>query len=205
MIEQVSDAAQRDVSRETFERLERYVALLRGGNEQQNLISASTLDKIWSRHIIDCAQLLRFTPHGAIADIGSGAGLPGLVIAILSEQPITLIEPRRLRVEFLERCIADLNLPHVRVFHGKAERLSGRFDAITARAVASVDKLFAAAHHLSHPETVWVLPKGRNGENELAAAQASWQGRFRTERSITEGDAVIVVASEVSARRKGRG
>lgn len=205
MIERISAAAGRDVSRETFEQLEQYVGLLLEESAAQNLIAKSTIDDVWQRHIVDSAQLLAHLPVGLRLDVGSGAGLPGIVLAILSSEPITLVEPRRLRADFLNRCADRLGLESVKVVHDKVERVSGAFAAITARAVASIDKLFASAHHLSHPETVWVLPKGRSGELELAAAQASWQGRFRTEPSVTEGDAVIVVASHISPKRKGRG
>lgn len=205
MIDALRAATGADVSRETEGRLKKYGGLLLTANEQQNLIAKSTVGQLWDRHILDSAQLLRLLPVGPRADVGSGAGLPGMVLAILSDEPITLIEPRRLRVEFLRHCISELALTHADVVHAKAERATGKYAAITARAVASVDALFAAAHHLSHPETVWVLPKGQRGQSELAEAQASWQGRFRTEPSITEAGAVIVVASHVAPKRKGRG
>ncbi|HET8690912.1 MAG TPA: RsmG family class I SAM-dependent methyltransferase, partial [Steroidobacteraceae bacterium] len=95
MIEALAHAAQRDVSRETFEKLERYVALLREENEHQNLVSRTTLDQVWERHILDSAQLVRYEsrPGASWIDIGSGAGLPGIVIACLVEGPVTLAEP----------------------------------------------------------------------------------------------------------------
>jgi 16S rRNA (guanine527-N7)-methyltransferase len=88
-----------DVPRETFDRLEAYVSLLREENLRQNLVSAATLDSVWERHILDSAQLVRFEPRPGAAwvDLGSGAGLPGIVIACLVEGPVALVEPRRLR------------------------------------------------------------------------------------------------------------
>jgi len=205
MIERIAEVVKTAVSRETIHRLQAYVQLLVSENGHQNLIARSTLDSLWERHIVDSAQLVPLIFGRPTLDIGSGAGLPGIVLAILSEAPITLVEPRRLRVEFLRTCIERLGLGHAVVVQGKVERLSGRFDAITARAVAPIEELFASAIHLSHPGTVWVLPKGSRGEMELADARSAWQGRFRTEPSATEGDALIVVASNVSAKRKGRG
>jgi len=205
MIEEFENITGAHVSRETLTRLNRYAELLSEENQRQNLIARSTVEHLWKRHILDSAQLLRFLPEGPRVDVGSGAGLPGIVLAILSPEPITLVEPRRLRAEFLQSCVDVLGLGHVSVVQAKAERVGGDFAAITARAVAAIDALFASAHHLSHPETVWVLPKGQSGQLELEAARASWQGRFRTEPSITEGDAVIVVASHVMPKRKGRG
>jgi 16S rRNA (guanine527-N7)-methyltransferase len=205
MTERLSSVVRKVVSRETVQRLEAYVALLLAENQRQNLIGRSSIDDIWERHIVDSAQLLPFVSGGSVLDIGSGAGLPGVVLAILSDVPITLVEPRRLRVEFLRHCTATLNLDHVTIAQAKAVSVSGKFDTITARAVAQVEELFASCFHLSHPGTIWVLPKGSRGKMELAEAQRSWQGRFRTEPSVTEGEAVIVVASNLSAKRKGRG
>jgi 16S rRNA (guanine527-N7)-methyltransferase len=205
MIERLAAAARRNVSRETFEKVVAFVSLLLKENERQNLVARSTVETIWERHIVDSAQLLPFLLAGSTLDVGSGAGLPGIILAILSDHPITLLEPRKLRAEFLQNCIDTLAIQNASVVQDKAERITGKFDTITARAVASIDGMFTAAFHLSHPGTIWVLPKGSRGQMELAAVQSSWQGHFRTEPSITEGEAVIVVASNVSARRKGRG
>ena len=201
MINEIRRTSGRDVSRETFGRLERYAELLTGENQRQNLVAKSTLESLWTRHILDSAQLLRFAPAGGSwADIGSGAGLPGIVLALLSDQSITLIEPRRLRAEFLQRCVDDLVLPNATVTCAKVERVSGSFDVITARAVTSAARIFAIAGHLSHPGTLWVLPKGRSGAKELAEARRAWQGRLWSEPSITEGDAVILLAEGVKPR-----
>ena len=99
MIEALERAADRPVSRETFDRLTAFVERLKSASRTQNLIAASTLEDIWHRHILDCAQLVRFEPQPGASwvDIGSGAGLPGIVVAALTEGPVTLVEPRRLR------------------------------------------------------------------------------------------------------------
>jgi len=194
-----------NVPRETVGKLERFSALLKEENSRQNLIARSTVDDIWERHVADSAQLLRFAPADrAWVDVGSGAGLPGLVLAVMGVGSIVLVEPRRLRAEFLERCAEQLNLSNVEVVADKIDRVSARADVITARAVAPLSKLLMMTHHLSHAGTSWVLPKGRSGEMELAEARSSWQGRFRVEPSITDRDAVIIIASEVQPRRKGQ-
>lgn len=202
----VESALERAVSRETYDLLERYVALLLAESARQNLISRSTADQVWQRHIVDSAQLVRFAPRldSSWLDIGSGAGLPGIVIAILTEGPVALAEPRRLRAEFLERTVGALHLGgRVRVHASKVERLGGAFDVITARAVASLDVLLSISRHLSTDKTLWLLPKGKRARNELDEASRSWQGSFRLEPSVTSREAAILVASEV--RRKGRG
>jgi 16S rRNA (guanine527-N7)-methyltransferase len=202
VIEKLAQAAARPVSRETFEKLERYVALLREENGRQNLISASDLDAIWDRHIVDSAQLVRFEPHSGASwvDIGSGAGLPGIVISALVSGPVTLIEPRRLRAEFLHRVVEALNL-NASIFCRKAERAEGKFDVITARAVAPLEELLKISQHLSTRKSLWVLPKGRSAQSELAEARRAWQGVFHVEQSITDADSSIIVGTNVRLRR----
>jgi 16S rRNA (guanine527-N7)-methyltransferase len=202
MIEAIAAAAGRPVSRETFERLQAYVGLLGAESERQNLISASTRGDLWERHILDSAQLVRFEPHpgASWADVGSGAGLPGLVIACLVEGPVTLIEPRRLRAEFLHSVCESLAL-RATVVCAKVEQVEDRFDVIAARAVAPLDKLLRISQHLSTGKTVWALPKGRTAQSELAEARRSWQGAFHVERSVTNADSFVVVGTGVRAKR----
>ena len=195
-----------DVPRETRALLDRYVALLLDENDRQNLIGRSTIDEIWDRHIADSAQLIRFAPRpdSSWLDIGSGAGLPGVVIAIMTDGPITLVEPRKLRANFLQRATETLGLARrVTVHASKAERIAGKFEIITARAVASVDSLLRISQHLSTDKTLWLFPKGKSAQKELEEARHAWQGDFRLEPSMTSDEAAILVAAGV--RRKGRG
>jgi 16S rRNA (guanine527-N7)-methyltransferase len=201
MIGAVERAVGRPVSRETFDKLDAYAALVREENERQNLVSGTTLDALWERHIIDSAQLARFEPRAGASwvDLGSGAGLPGIVLACIAVGPVTLVEPRKLRAEFLHKVVAALDLP-AKILASKAERVSGTFDVITARAVAPLSKLLEISHHLSTGKTVWVLPKGRTALGELADARRAWQGAFHVEQSITDAEALIVVGTGVSRR-----
>ena len=124
-----------------------------------------------------------------------------MVIALLVEGPVTLVEPRRLRVDFLHLAVERLRLaPRVTIRHQKVERLSGSFDVITARAVASLARVLEISSHLSTKKTVWVLPKGRSARTELAEAQRAWQGMFHVEQSVTDPDSMIVVASGVGKK-----
>jgi 16S rRNA (guanine527-N7)-methyltransferase len=201
VIEALSEVALRPVSRETFERLEAYKAMLREEAQRQNLVSASTLENFWERHILDSAQLVRFEPHRGASwvDVGSGAGLPGVVVACLVQGPVTLIEPRRLRADFLHKVGESLAL-HVDVIATKAERAQGEYDVVTARAVASLAQLLKISAHLSTRNTVWALPKGRSAERELAEARQSWQGAFHVEQSVTDPESFIVVGTGVKAK-----
>ncbi|MGE5722724.1 MAG: 16S rRNA (guanine(527)-N(7))-methyltransferase RsmG [Sphingomonadales bacterium] len=196
------------VPRETFERIEGFLALLRRENERQNLVSRSTLDQLWARHVLDSAQLLAFVDdrQASWADLGSGAGFPGLIVGLLHPGPVTLIEQRRLRADFLERGAERLGISgKIHILCANAGQIElPPFDVISARAFAPLDRLLSLALHLSTPCTVWVLPKGRNAKSELDAARASWQGRFRLEPSLTDPDALIIVADQVERRRKGK-
>ena len=201
MIEQLANATGRDVSRETLGRLEAYVALIREESARQNLVSAATLDSIWYRHILDSAQLVRYAPDDAASwiDLGSGAGLPGIVIACIVNGPVTLVEPRRLRADFLHRVCDALRLG-AQVVSAKADKVTGHYQVITARAVAPLARLLEISHHLSTGKTRWVLPKGRNAAAELAEAKRTWQGTFHVERSVTDADSYIVVGTGVRAK-----
>lgn len=205
MIQALEEVSGRTVSRETFDQLTAYVDLLKSEAERQNLIAPSTVNTVWERHVFDSAQLARFEPCAGDrwVDIGSGAGLPGMVLAILLEDPITLIEPRRLRAEFLREAARSLGLSErVRVECAKVERAKGTFDVITARAVASLDTLLAMSQHLSTSETTWILPKGRNAQSELAQAKLNWHCDARVEQSCTDPDSEILVLTKVGARKR---
>ena len=203
MIDRLEAVSGRDVSRETFEKLQRFAAFLADENQRQNLIASGSVVELWERHIMDGAQLVSLAQgNGHWCDIGSGPGLPGLVVAILTDEPMTLIEPRRLRVNFLERTIKQLDLDKVTLEQRKAEQVQGRFDFITARAVAKLDKLFEISAHFSHSGTRWILPKGEKAKSELDEARRSWQGSFRLVPSQTHPHAAIVVAEGVKPRGK---
>jgi 16S rRNA (guanine527-N7)-methyltransferase len=191
-----------------LERLQRFVALLRQENERQNLVSRGTLPDVWSRHILDSTQLLRFAPtKSSWIDLGTGAGFPGLVVAALWPGEVTLVEARKLRVEFLHQAaeVLDLQRPPT-IFCAKVETVPARpYDVISARAFAPLEKLLRLGLPFSTSETVWILPKGRNAKSELDAARASWQGEFRIEPSLTDAEAGIIVARGVKPKgKKGR-
>ena len=194
----------RNVPRETLARLSAFGDALRDENQRQNLVAASTLDNFWGRHIVDSAQLLDHTePGGTWIDLGSGAGFPGLVVAALSDRPVTLVESRSKRVNFLNFAIDLLALrDRVEVFGGRAEMLPQRqFATISARAFAPLGRLLTIAHRFAAPNTRWLLPKGRSAAAELEEVAGSWQGEFRIEQSVTDSDAAIIVARHVRPRR----
>ncbi|PTQ13415.1 16S rRNA (guanine(527)-N(7))-methyltransferase RsmG [Sphingomonas oleivorans] len=194
------------VPRETMERLEAFIAFLLAEARHQNLISESTIPNIWARHIVDSAQLLPLavSVHHDWLDLGSGAGFPGLVVATLDDRRMTLVESRAKRIAFLRAAAEQLGIAARTRVQGTRVEMMGdaKFDVISARAFAPLDKLFALAGRFATPDTLWLLPKGRSAATELEAVRHSWQGDFRIEPSVTDPDAAIIVARNV--RPKGR-
>ena len=187
------------------EKLAHLAALVLAEAALQNLIAPSTMTQIWNRHIVDSAQLLTLADNarksGLWLDIGTGAGFPGLVIACLSDRPIVLVEPRPRRAAFLERAAGALGLAaKVMVYASKVGSVDVRANVISARAVAPLATLFGDAQHNADEDTLWILPKGQSAREELASARQTWQGVFHVEHSVTDPDALIVVASKVVRR-----
>lgn len=186
--------------------VERYINLLMVENQRQNLISAATIPHVWARHLVDSAQLalLATGEPGHWVDIGSGAGLPGIVVALLSDRQVTLVEPRKKRSAFLQSCVEALDLTsRVAVIAASIERVPPFSPApavISARAVASLTGLLAMAHPLASKDTLWVLPKGRSAESEVAEARRTWHGRFDLMPSVTDPDARIVLIRRAAPR-----
>ena len=192
--------------------LRQFVAMLLDEADRQNLISASSRDHVWARHIVDSAQLLALpglferASEGLWVDLGTGAGLPGMVIACLTNTPVRLVEVRPLRVAFLRRCAEALELCHVDVVGSKVERanLGEAAGIISARAYAPLDRLLTSAHHLSDENTIWLLPKGRQGEKELEIIRRDWQAVFHVEQSITDPESVIVTIQKLHRAQTNR-
>lgn len=180
-------------------RLELLVGALREENERQNLVSRPSLDSVWQRHILDSAQLLHVSretvPVGPWLDLGSGAGFPGLVIAALEpERPVTLVDSRRLRTEWLAKAAGLMGLSHVEVILSRVEDLPARqWQVISARAFAPLDRLLDMAARFSTSKTLWLLPKGAKAQHELETLGAEWNRVFHVEQSLTDSVAGIIV------------
>ncbi|MES2986634.1 MAG: RsmG family class I SAM-dependent methyltransferase [Pseudomonadota bacterium] len=192
------------VSRETL--LNRFEAILRDEATRQNLISAASFEQLWTRHFVDSAQLIdaaKDAGRGAWLDVGTGAGMPGLVVAMLIDRPVVLVEPRAKRADFLYRAAALLEIGRrVTVEQREIEKYKPINPAaiVSARAVSELSLLLASTHHCTDSSTIWLLPKGRAAHSEVEAAAAKWQGSFHVEPSITQADSGIVIAQGVRPR-----
>ena len=164
------------VSRETLARLEAYVALLRSWNPRINLVSAASLGDVWRRHILDSGQLMRHLPPAArvLVDLGSGAGLPGLVLSILGVPEVHLIESDRRKAEFLREA-ARVAKAAVTLHVERIEKVAGfAADVVTARALAPLPQLLQWSAPFLRESTVCLFLKGADIADELTAAQREW-------------------------------
>lgn len=157
------------VSRETLDRLQAYVALLTAWNRRINLVGANTIGDVWRRHILDSAQLMPLLPDRTrvVVDVGSGAGLPGLVLAILGVPEVHLVESDQRKAAFLRE--AQRVTGTAVTIHGqRAERMTPiAADAIVARAVAPVDNLLLMVDKFRGAHTICLFLKGKGVEEEL--------------------------------------
>ncbi|MDE2182547.1 MAG: 16S rRNA (guanine(527)-N(7))-methyltransferase RsmG [Alphaproteobacteria bacterium] len=188
-------AAALPVSRETLARLKVYVGVLTDWNARHNLVSQASLDEVWHRHIYDSAQLAAFVPAeaGTLADLGSGAGFPGLVLALLLEGRVrvTLFESIRKKAEFLEAAARHMKLD-VDVRNERIERARGPFDVVTARACAPLRQLLEYAQVLAAPRTVCLFLKGQNVGAELTEVPKSWRMKVQQHPSLTHPSGVVL-------------
>ena len=194
-----------NVSRETREKLEAYAALLLKWNKAINLIAASTEDDFWNRHIIDATQTVSLVPQGIarLLDMGSGGGLPGVVIAIMRpELEVTLLERDTRKCAFLQEAIGRLELSNTSVSCETIEVHEGVYDCITARALASLSKLCDYSYPHMKNETICLFAKGENYANELVEAQADWLFDHTVHQSAIQEKSVIVSLSQLSVPTK---
>ncbi|MEM9061930.1 MAG: 16S rRNA (guanine(527)-N(7))-methyltransferase RsmG [Pseudomonadota bacterium] len=201
------DAVGLTVSRETIEKLDAFSALLTRWNRKINLVSPREIDRLWDRHILDSAQVFPHVPDDVTswADVGSGAGLPGLVCAILAAEKnrdlvVDLIESDQRKCVFLRQASRELGL-ETRVHAERVEAVAPKtFQIITARAFASVPKILTLTAPLRGETTRYLLLKGRSYESELTEAEQSWKLHASRIPSRTDPDGMILDITEVYPR-----
>ncbi|HEY2878785.1 16S rRNA (guanine(527)-N(7))-methyltransferase RsmG [Nocardioides sp.] len=184
--------------------LERYAGLLATEGVTRGLIGPREVPRLWDRHLLNCGLLAPLIPDGAtVADLGSGAGLPGVVLAIARpDLTVTLVEPMARRVGFLDEVRAALQLPNVEVVRARAERWpeSGRFDVVTARALAALPKLLAWCLPLVAEHGELLAMKGSSAQDEIVAAAPElrrWRARAEVVTSSVPGSSVTTVVRVV--------
>jgi 16S rRNA (guanine527-N7)-methyltransferase len=197
--------ARSGVSRETLSRLEAYAGLLARWSGRINLVGANTLDDLWRRHFLDSAQLLAHVPERtqSLVDLGSGAGFPGLVLAISGVAGVELIEADARKCAFLREAARITTAP-VLIRNARIEAVPPHIvDVVTARGCAPLDRLLAFAQPFIGPDTVCVFPKGEQAMQELTAAQQAWTMDTRFHDSCTDRRGIILCLTRVSRRERG--
>ncbi len=182
------------VSRETLQRLTVYLELLRRWQQAINLVGSATLVDPWRRHFLDCAQLAARIPAGAasLVDLGSGAGFPGMVLAILGVRGVDLIESDRRKALFL-REVARETGASVGVHAERIERIAGwPADVITARALAPLPRLLILGERFLTSDSVCLFLKGRSGAHELTEARVTWHMKAQIFPSRSEATGMVL-------------
>lgn len=202
-----------NVSRETLARLALYAETLKDWNARFNLVSPASLSDVWSRHIWDSAQLVAFIPENAhtLADLGSGAGFPGLVLALLLEgrTKVTLFEATRKKCDFLAAAAGGMGVT-VEIVNERIEQFAPRpFHIITSRACAPLPKLLGYASRCMGPKSRCLFQKGENWRAEVEEAEKNWRMQLATHPSQTHNNGIILEITHVkpisiSSRQTGR-
>lgn len=190
------------VPRETGEKLERYATLLQEWNERFNLVAASTLPHVWTRHFLDSAQLMVRIPASArvLADLGSGAGFPGLVLAILGVPEVHLVESIGKKAVFLRAVVEELGL-NVTVHQARIEGLRGlKADVVTARALKALPQLLSLAHPLTRKRTICLFLKGQQADVELTEARKYWTFASEKHESLSDPSGTVLKISDLEPK-----
>lgn len=202
------------VSRETIDLLMTYEALLMQWQKTINLVAPSTLGQVWHRHFADSAQLLALAPAGAArwVDLGSGAGFPGMVVALLLREinslaRVTLCESDSRKAAFL-REVARTTGTVVEIYAGRIENLSTQAkvpaaDVVSARALASMGKLLELSRPFFGPTTTGLFLKGAQCGSEVAEAKSTFAFDCSEHPSLTDRDARIAVVTNVGVKTEG--
>jgi len=198
-----------NVSRETVEDLRNFTSLVQRWTKAVNLVSAASLPHIWSRHVLDSAQLFHLvqTSPARWVDLGSGGGFPAIVCALLARDAgwatqFTLVDADRRKVAFLATAARDLRLS-VTLLPKRVEEIEPQdADLVTARAFAPLTDLFAAAERHVRPETILLLPKGARHREEITAAEKDWRFTLKMHPSITDPDARILECAALGRREE---
>lgn len=191
--------------------LQRFVGLLAEWQRVHNLVAPSTLDDVWTRHIADSLQLIEHAPADwrEWVDLGSGAGLPGIVVAIASkghsDRHVTLVESNSKKAAFLRAAIRNTGI-NATVAHQRIDAHAPKFerktDVVSARALAPLPALLALAEHYAHQDTVMLFLKGREYVHELDSASQSFDFDVVDSKSATDSDGRVLAIRNIRAKEK---
>jgi 16S rRNA (guanine527-N7)-methyltransferase len=193
-----------NVSRETLQRLETYAGVLVKWQAKINLVGPATLPDLWRRHFLDSAQLLPLLPAatGTLADLGSGAGFPGLVLAIMTDWRVHLLDSDQRKCAFLRQVALDCGvLDRVTIHARRIEQVTGLLaDVVTARACAPLGELLDLAEPFIGEKGTGLFLKGAQAEEELTQAQRRWTMRLDRRDSISDPAGKLLIVSQLKRK-----
>lgn len=197
------------VSRETFQHLKDYEKSLSEWQKKFNLVSNASLADAWNRHFLDSVQLFQYIPENAetLVDFGSGAGFPGMVLAIMAKEKtpylkVSLVESITKKTLYL-KTVSEITETNVEIINDRIENIKNRkADVVTSRAMASLNDLFGYVIGFCKKNTVCIFPKGKRYMEEIAQAEKHWQFKYEIKPSEQSDEGKILIITQL-ARKKG--
>ncbi len=198
-----------NVSRETFDQLKTYQSLLIDWQEKFNLVSKSSIDDAWNRHFLDSVQLFQYIPENAknLIDFGSGAGFPGMVLAIIAKEKtpylkVVLTDSIKKKTVYLNE-VANKTNTDVEIVNDRIENIPNqKYDVITSRAMTSLSDLLKYSYPFCHKETLCIFPKGKNYALELKEAHLKWKFKCEIKASEQSEEGKILLISNIKKKEK---
>ena len=182
--------------------LQKYLDKLQNYNSHTNIVGKSTLLKPWISHILDSLQILPFIQNKkfSILDMGTGAGLPGIVLNVLGCSNVTLVDSNQKKINFLKSIKKELNLK-INLILGRLENIkNSKFDVITSRALANLEKLLSYSQKFMKKNTVLIFLKGKTVNEELKEAQKKWIFQFQKFKSISDSRGSILIIMNIKKK-----
>ncbi|WP_028878105.1 16S rRNA (guanine(527)-N(7))-methyltransferase RsmG [Terasakiella pusilla] len=192
-----------DVSRETLDKLQVYADLLVKWQAKINLVSNSTLDDLWTRHLLDSAQVFPFLPNQTktLVDIGCGAGFPGLVLAIMGVEDVHMVDSDMRKMAFVREVARATETPvtihNCRIDDVKETEFA---DVVTSRALASLEKLLGFSANLRKPDGTCIFLKGRKTEEEIREAQKNWNFEYQSHGSVSDHEGKVLIIERMTRK-----
>lgn len=190
-----------NVSRETLDKLQAYADLLEKWQRRINLVSKSTLPDLWVRHMIDSAQIFPHLPKDCknLVDIGCGAGFPGMVLAIMGIEDVHMVDSDARKMAFV-REVSRITATPVTIYNCRIDdmNVTEKFDVVTSRALAPLEKLLGFSDMLMKPEGRSIYLKGRKSEEEIIEAQKSWNFEFQSEVSLSDPEGQLLIIERMT-------
>lgn len=177
---------------------ETYLGALKEYNAHTNVVGKSTLEDPWTKHFLDSLQVSSFVENKttSIIDMGTGAGFPGLVLSIIGYSNVTLVDSSSKKIKFLTEVKKKLNL-NTKIILGRVEKQSNRkFDIVTCRALASLEKLISYSQKFIKKNTVLIFLKGKTVNEEIEQAQQKWSFQFEKHQSISDSRGSIITIKD---------